>query len=174
MELRSSPKYVPPRDSNPCRLGECPNQLDYSEFWQHLPSESSPKLSLNLHVFFVNSTRPQTCSLSNTDSQQLNPAAGGTWCSGITSAPHAEGAGLNQSPVCPCLQLIASKALQQRWQGSRAQPPLPSFFFSRLDLPACPCPNEMSSSGVEPGLSRPQRESLTFLGFACRVLWPNG
>ena len=102
------------------------NLATSSGFWQQLPSESYPNSAStytcvlcqtptvsnstllqvadfgNSYHQKANETRPQTCSLSNTDSQQLSPAAGGTWCSGITSAPHAEGPGCNPQSVHAC------------------------------------------------------------------------
>ena len=71
--------------------------ISRARFLSHLITYLSIYLSVCLSIFGnsyhqkANETRPQTCSLSNTDSQQLSPAARGTWCSGITSAPHAEG-----------------------------------------------------------------------------------
>ena len=87
-------------------------ESDYSGFWQQLPSESYPN-SASTYMCSLSNTDSQQlnlpglktymCSSSNTQSQQLSPAARGTWCSGITSAPHAEGLGFN--PQCvPCLQ----------------------------------------------------------------------
>ena len=115
----------------------------------------------------ANETRPQTCSLSNTDSQQLSPAAGGTWCSGITSAPHAEGPGCNPQSVHACRELFIG-----------AQPYLLRHICSDMANPF-----EIFSPALARGhFVNLQQQRLSFLrqapmNFACvqqKHLWSSG
>ena len=110
-----------------------------SGFGQQLPSEKLVKLDLK-HVLC------QTQRVSNSSS-----VAGGTWCSGITSALHAERPGLSPQCVHACREL----SLEQ----NRVCSDMANLFFSPAlaaqVVPRCsklgdPCPKATREMNATP------------------------
>ena len=151
MELRSSPRYVPPRDSNPCRLGECPNQLDYiansgNTYHQKAPPNSAStymcSLSTQLDLKHV------LCQTQTVSNSILLQGAHGVVVSHLLRMQKALGSIPSVSMLAADRQQSITTALA-RVAGST--PPSHHFFSLALIFLHAPalmkCPHQASNLG---------------------------